>query len=366
MAPESTRCAASGNSASPAATRCSSGAAAIALVVAILEPAWSERYDYARTSARYIDKQQHVRRDAGPGGRQAPRDVRGLGGGRVYAGLRSNWGEQYTVGYVPMYAWLADHDVDQVGFTFRTHQLPLDRHRGDVRRDEPRAVRDARDPVLAASGRSPAARSGDAHRERRRQVGSTASPRRATSKSSIGRRRSPRTGPTSSRPRWHGGAPTSRSTTSIPASPSPAAQPRADAGWTAGPPGVSCRQTEDLAGGVFSATVEMRRSAVVLLKASYDPSWTATVDGRSVRPVMMAPSLVGVEVGPGTSSRSLPVRPLCCVSGLFAIGLFGALALAMLPRRPKRGLKPLCRSESTSVPRLTRLHSPFTVPPVGL
>jgi len=46
--------------------------------------------------------------------------VKRRGDGRVYAGLRSNWGEDYRVGEVPVLAWLADQSVDEVGFTFRT------------------------------------------------------------------------------------------------------------------------------------------------------------------------------------------------------------------------------------------------------
>src|SRR6185312_15096353 len=68
----------------------------------------------------------------------------------------------------------------------------------------------------------------------------------------------------------------------------------------AGSPGAVRSSTEDRSGGVFAASVRARRPAVVLLKESYDPSWTATVDGRVVKPVMMAPSLVGVEIGSGS------------------------------------------------------------------
>ena len=100
-----------------------------------------------------------------------------------------------------------------------------------------------------------------------------------------------------------------------------------------GKPGVVLSSTEDRAGGVFAATVEMRRPAVVLLKESYDPSWTATVDGKAVKPVMMAPSLVGVEVGPGHHFVRFRYAPYAAYPALFAIGILCALALAILPRR---------------------------------
>ena len=78
----------------------------------------------------------------------------------------------------------------------------------------------------------------------------------------------------------------------------------------------------------------MRRAAVVLLKASYDPSWTATVDGRAVKPVMMAPSLVGVAVGPGRHVVRFRYAPYGAYLALFAIGILTLLALTILPRRP--------------------------------
>ena len=76
-----------------------------------------------------------------------------------------------------------------------------------------------------------------------------------------------------------------------------------------------------------------RRRAVVLLKASYDPRWTATVDSKSVKPVMMAPSLVGVEVGPGNHVVRFAYRPYSHYLALLTIGILSALALAIVPRR---------------------------------
>jgi hypothetical protein len=56
----------------------------------------------------------------------------------------------------------------------------------------------------------------------------------------------------------------------------------------------------DLDNGRASATVRMRRPGVAVLSASYDPGWTATVNGRR-RPIrMVAPALIAVDVPAGT------------------------------------------------------------------
>src|SRR5439155_21794553 len=95
-------------------------AAAVRLRVGVLGPAWTARASYDRHGAELIRAQRSA--DA-TGGRDLDRlvaSVKARGGGRVYAGLRGNWGRDFKVGYVPVYAWLADRDVDAIGFTFRT------------------------------------------------------------------------------------------------------------------------------------------------------------------------------------------------------------------------------------------------------
>ena len=64
-----------------------------------------------------------------------------------------------------------------------------------------------------------------------------------------------------------------------------------------------------------------------MLKASYAPRWTATVDGRSVKPAMLAPGYVGVPVGRGTHRVVFQYRPSSSYPLYFAIG---GLVLAVL------------------------------------
>ena len=66
------------------------------------------------------------------------------------------------------------------------------------------------------------------------------------------------------------------------------------------PAGEVTAEHADLDDGEAAATVRMRRPGVAVLSASYDPGWTATVNGRQ-RPVrMVAPAIVAVDVPAGT------------------------------------------------------------------
>jgi uncharacterized membrane protein YfhO len=70
---------------------------------------------------------------------------------------------------------------------------------------------------------------------------------------------------------------------------------------------VSAERT-DLANGRASATVRMRRAGVAVLSVSYDPGWTATVNGHAVPTRMVAPALVAVEVPAGTDHVAFRYR----------------------------------------------------------
>jgi uncharacterized membrane protein YfhO len=94
-------------------------------------------------------------------------------------------------------------------------------------------------------------------------------------------------------------------------------------------------QGNTLQNGVFDATVEANRPAVVLLKATYDPRWTVTVDGLRAKPEMMAPSLVGVEVPVGRHVVRFRYAPCSHYAALLAIGALTLLTLVFFPRRAR-------------------------------
>jgi hypothetical protein len=66
------------------------------------------------------------------------------------------------------------------------------------------------------------------------------------------------------------------------------------------PAGAVRAERADLGDGEASATVRMRRPGIAVLSATYDPGWTATVNGRRQPTRMVAPALVAVDVPTGT------------------------------------------------------------------
>ena len=65
-----------------------------------------------------------------------------------------------------------------------------------------------------------------------------------------------------------------------------------------------------------------------MLSASFDPGWTATVDGRSQPTEMVAPALVATTVPAGTHRVVFRYRGWQDYPLLFALGAAALLALA--------------------------------------
>ena len=84
----------------------------------------------------------------------------------------------------------------------------------------------------------------------------------------------------------------------------------ADTSTLQGSPGRVLTEHADLENGAARAVVHTTRRATVVLSASYDPGWRATVNGRPAPTVMVAPALVGVVVGPGVHTGGLHLRRL--------------------------------------------------------
>ena len=78
-------------------------------------------------------------------------------------------------------------------------------------------------------------------------------------------------------------------------------------------------ESDDLEQGSVIGTVRMRRPGVVVLSASFDGGWTATVDGRPQPATMVAPALVATEVPAGTHTVGFRYRGYSGYPELFAL-----------------------------------------------
>ena len=314
----------------PASRRWSRVAAPAALgilALLVLAPALVQSRSYDLTNSAAIRAQ--VTADRVDGAAIAPLldRVRRGGDGRVYAGLPDNWGADFLVGSVPVFKYLESQDIDEVGYTLRTASLMTD----------PEYYFDQDDPgdyalfgvryLVLPAGTSPPVparrlmtrssyslwelpdvgyvsvdRAVGTVDEDRADVGEVALP--------FLRSHLPGTGRTLL-VGW-AGAHAGR----VPAGPA-----------GSGPVGDVVTQSARLPDGTAGARVRMDRSGLVVLSASFDPGWLVRVDGRPATPVMVAPALVAVRVGPGahrvtfrySGFAGYPVLLLLSVAALVAV-----------------------------------------------
>ena len=101
------------------------GLAVGCLSLAVLVAGWSFVNGQAQSDATFISAQSSQGSAAAQLGALVA-IVKSDGGGRTFAGDPSDWGDQFTVGEVPVYEYLADESVDEVGLTLRTASLMSD------------------------------------------------------------------------------------------------------------------------------------------------------------------------------------------------------------------------------------------------
>ena len=86
------------------------------------------------------------------------------------------------------------------------------------------------------------------------------------------------------------------------------------------------------------ATVEMREPGVVVLSASFDPGWKATVDGHRAPVLAVAPALLATRVPAGRHTVRFQYHGFSAYPELFVVSAISLLALAALELvRRRRG-----------------------------
>ncbi len=276
-------------------------ALACTLGVAALAPAWSQIGSFASSNSQAVADQSAADRTQGADLNRIVDYVRNHGGGRVYAGMPSNWGSNFRVGAVPVFKYLESLDVDEVGYTLRTASLMTDPEYyfdEDVPGDF--ALFAVHYMVLPAGHPPPVPARFVMDRGPYRlwvlpargyvrvvdTIGVLSADRTNVGVMSVPYLRSDLPGKGRYLAVAYGSSP-----------PAPLSSPTGTA--MAGPAGTVRHEDDDLPDGSVTATIVANRRAVVALSASFDPGWTVHVDGRQVATQMLAPAVVGVSVAPG-------------------------------------------------------------------
>ena len=103
-----------------------SPAVLLAGAIVMLAPAWVQLGAYDRHDGAAIQAQRRADDTRGAELDRLVAVIERDGGGRTYAGMPSNWGQDFTVGAVPVFKYLESRDVDEVGYTLRTASLMTD------------------------------------------------------------------------------------------------------------------------------------------------------------------------------------------------------------------------------------------------
>jgi hypothetical protein len=314
-----------------------SAIAVLVAAVAVLAPAWLQLSAYDRQDSAGISAQRAA--DAAQGA-ELDRLLAVIdtgGGGRTYAGMPQNWGQGFTVGRVAVFQYLESRDIDEVGYTLRTASLMTDpEYYFDENNPSDYRLFGVRYLILPAGRQPPVpARlvmasgpyslwtvSGTGYIQAGQIVGQI-----SANRTNIGTRSVPVLG---------SGLTDAGEYLSVSyGSPSgggdrvPAVRPGPAAG-TVTSRSVS-QERADLADGQATATVRMSRPGVAVLSASYDPGWTATVNGRPEPVEMVAPALVAVDVPAGTDHVVFRYHGYGDYPELFTLGGLTLAAIAAAP-----------------------------------
>jgi hypothetical protein len=304
-----------------------SPALVLVAVVAVLTPAWLQLGAYDRQDGTAIAAQRRADTTDGAEVNRLVAVIKRDGGGRTYAGLPSNWGQDFTVGEVTVYQYLESLDVDEVGYTLRTASLMTDpEYNFDEHDPSDYRLFGIRYLILPAYMQPPVpARlamragpyslwtiNGDGYIQVGRIVGAI-----SANRTNLG---------TQSVPLLDSGLAADGAYLAVRYG-ADGGDDRLPAVRNKSSVGTVSEQSTDLGDGEAAATVRMRQPGVVVLSASYDPGWTATVNGRPQPIRMVAPALVAVDVPAGTDHVVFRFHGYGDYPELFALSGF-ALAMA--------------------------------------
>jgi len=313
----------------------------MAAAVLITLPAWVNRAAYAASDFTNVALQVDSDQTDGAALDVLINDIKARGGGRTYAGLPGNWGQQYAIGQVPVYAYLADNDVDEFGFTMRTPSLTADNeayfNQADPAQYQLYNIRYLLMPVGMTSP-VPATLLASSGRHRLYQVTTSGYLEVVDTSGIVEANRGDMAAQT--QPFLRSAAFQQGELATIAFNGSAAAAPTLPVGATPNAAaGTSTDVVDEAQDGFFAGTVTTTRTAAVILKVTYDPLWHATVDGVPSAPYMVVPGFVGVTVGPGQHSVVFQYVPYSHYGALLGIGAVTLLILGLGPWLWRRRLR---------------------------
>ena len=305
----------------------------MAAAVLVTLPAWIDRTTYDQADASWIATQASADHTDGADLDVLIADIESLGGGRTYAGLPTNWGQTYTIGSVPVYTYLADRDVDEVGNLLRVFSLTEDNE----------AYFDQQDPaqyqlygiryLLLPAGLQPpvpATLIASSGRHRLYQLASNGYVQLAQTSGTITADRfdmAAQMQPYLHTTAFHAGL---LPVVAFPGTnpPAPLLAAGASAPRALGSTDSVLIEPQD---GYFAANVNATRYAAVVLKATFDPGWHVIVDGVPAQPYMVVPGFVAVTVAPGSHTVVFQYASRAAYPLLASVGLLTVVALILGP-----------------------------------
>ncbi|MBQ10360.1 MAG: hypothetical protein CMJ45_02285 [Planctomyces sp.] len=337
---------------------------AAVITVALLLPMYMERSSYLEQNATWMGDTQRAFQSE-------QQDIDGLlemidtlPPGRVYAGLAGNWGSEYKVGSVPVYAVLSGRSVDSLGYLYHALSLNSDAQvLFDEARSEHYNLFNVRYVVAPADRVFPefVQPLQDFGRHRMYEVASTGYFDLVGSELSFSGGKKEFYPAAST---WlTGGLPGVKQHPSIDFSgesegPDPAfrlsnAEYLIQQAETLDGPTPGHVSAEGIGSNTYVAEVRVERESMLMLKSTYHPNWHAFVDGVETETVMLMPSYVGVKLLRGNhivrlQYQSRPLRATLLLAGLILIapieryreeiGLWVTSEIAARIARFKKGL----------------------------
>jgi hypothetical protein len=344
----------------------------LAALILALAPAWLQLAGFDRRNSDAVSTQRRADATDGAEIDRLVAVIKRDGGGRVYAGAPTNWGAGFTVGAVPVFKYLETDDVDEVGYTLRTTSLMTD----------PEVFFDETNPadytlfaihyLVLPAGRRPPIAARPLMRAGQYSLWVTNTAGYVHVGEIVGTLSANRTNVGfSSIPLLHSSLALRAEYLRVSFARSATGRPELPLPSHAANVGSVISESDDLAQGWVTATVRMQKPGIVVLSASFDPGWHATLDGHQGATEMVAPALVATKVPAGTHTIVLRYQGFGGYLALFAVSGASLVLLLitdiMLRRRKQSSNGRVPRlSEHSEIPNLPAVHAAqVTAKPTG-